>query len=510
MPNKINWKFLTIVLCLLLLAGGIYNYVRQVSLIRADTEHAFQSRSELLGKFVALHRDQVTVMRNLLADRYAQTATEAAPPLGTKQLPALGVWAVSDSKALGNATVTGDLAFPPTPAMQREIASAIGMTPQIKAALQFNADVVWAYYLSASHFIYLAPQTPVEQFRFSNALYQRSYWQQASPKANPARRMILSGPYQDLAGKGWIMTFAQPVYDGDRFLGVVAIDLRIDTLQQLANVSDALGETMMISEHHHLIARQHGFEPGLHVNPPLTTKLIDWKEDKSSDLWLSSQVVKDELWLVHRVQRNQLYWAAARETRPLWIMIVLMGLVMALSLRLKTALAEVTRLMHVDPLTQALNRRGFFEKADMTLAMAQRKQLTPVVLMMDIDHFKKVNDTFGHDTGDSVLKQVGSYLGKGCRPFDLFCRWGGEEFVLLLMLEGADDAFAVAERLRQEAQRTRIQPGDQPVTLSGGLVRVQTGESVEDAIKRADLLLYDAKHNGRNHIEVEAALRPAT
>ena len=87
----------------------------------------------------------------------------------------------------------------------------------------------------------------------------------------------------------------------------------------------------------------------------------------------------------------------------------------------------------------------------------------------------------------------------------MICRWGGEEFVVLMLLEHADDALSVAERIRQEAQHTRIQPGDVPVTLSGGLAILQPGEPLDQAIKRADQQLYAAKANGRNQIRSAAA-----
>jgi len=101
----------------------------------------------------------------------------------------------------------------------------------------------------------------------------------------------------------------------------------------------------------------------------------------------------------------------------------------------------------------------------------------------------------------------GNYLLQGRRPFDLICRWGGEEFIALFLLPHGEDAGHVAERLRQQAQRTRIPQGDLQVTLSGGLVLLDAGETLDTAIKRADMLLYRAKQNGRNRIEHE---HPAT
>lgn len=486
--------------CLTSLALGIGTsvYLRTLERLRHEAESTFRSRSELISTFVALHRDQVAVMRNLLLEHYTEPGHNAAA-LTLQQYPEENVWRLTPDGPSPAGTLSGS-GKQPTTGQQQEITAAIGMDGQLRPALEYNQEVAWLYYLSANNFIYIAPRAPFEQFHFQPALYQRDYWRHASPPANPQRRLILEGPFQDMGGKGWVLSFTEPVYAGDSFLGVVALDLRINTLQQLTGVGSAIGETMMISEDHNLIARQGAFFPGAELNPPLSDSPSDWRTDDAGDHWLSSPVVPDELWVVHQIKGHELLWAAARESAPTWLVIVLVGLLGVLSWRLIGALAQLARMVHTDPLTLLLNRRGLFDRAESLLALAQRKQLPLAVLIMDIDHFKTINDNYGHDAGDSVLKQLGGYVLKARRPFDLVCRWGGEEFVLVLLLEQAEQALAVAERMRQEVQRTRIPPNDLPITLSGGLVLLHEDETLEQAIKRADLLLYAAKHNGRNHI----------
>ncbi|WP_295446446.1 sensor domain-containing diguanylate cyclase [uncultured Thiodictyon sp.] len=484
----------------LAIVTGVGTYVRHVKLLRAEIESTFLSRNELLSTFVALHRDQVTVMRNLVVERYRTAAEPAVSGLQIREHPELNGWEVLTPEVPVAGTVTGDGPLPLSPQQRREIAAAMGIEAQVRAALKFDKEVAWLYYVSANQFIYLAPQTPVEQFHFTPELYQRGYWLEAVPERNPQRRMILNGPLKDLGGKGWVMTFAEPVYVDNTFLGVVALDLRIQTLEQLTKIGQSTGETIMIGENERLIARPGGFAPDVQLQPRLSDKLIDWHEDDANGWWLSSPVIKDELWLVHRVSRRQLYWAAARESAATWLVIVMLGVLGVMAWRLRTALAQVTQLTHVDPLTQALNRRGFYAQAQTTLALAKRKQLPLALIIMDIDHFKRINDNHGHAAGDTVLKQLGGYLNDARRPFDLFCRWGGEEFILVLVLDDATPAVAVAERFRQEAQRTRIPPDDLPITLSGGLVMIQDGEPIDAAIKRADRLLYQAKEGGRNKI----------
>lgn len=489
-----------VALILIALALSVATLVKHVAQLRLDAEHTFRSRSELLTKFVATHRDQVSVMRNLLVERYSTTAATPVAPFPSRNLHEGNRWELFPQPAGAQGAVSGSMLFPRTPELDREIDAALAMDAQIRAALEFDREAVWLYYISTRGFMYIAPRSRAEHAFFTPELFERRYWLEARPEGNPTRRMIISGPYRDLGGMGNILTFAEPVYVGDEFLGLVALDVRLDTLQMLTNVGDAIGESMIISENDRLIARQTGSTHGTRVHPPLSHTLVDWREDPSGDLWLSSPVVRDELWLVHRVKWADLFGAAAQKSVTAWLAIALMGFLGHLALRLREALVEVVRLTQVDPLTQTLNRRGFYDKAAVSLAVAKRKHLAIAVLIMDIDFFKKVNDGYGHAVGDEVLKQLGWYLLQACRPYDLLCRWGGEEFVAVLLLERPEDALAVAERLRQEGQRTRVQPDDKGVTLSGGLVLLKTGEMLDHAIERADELLYQAKKGGRDRI----------
>ncbi|WIT13935.1 diguanylate cyclase [Paucibacter sediminis] len=475
-------------------------FVHHLEQLRAEAESTFASRSALLAKFVALHRDRVTVMRKLMQERYATGAVQPSPAPNAERHAGQDSWSLlPEPDAAGIAS--GSAPLPLSNEQSRELAAAMAMDAQIKAALQYDADLAWLYYLSAQRFIYIAPHGKVGSFHFSDALYERGYWEASSPTRNPARRMILKGPYQDLAGQGWIVTFAEPVYAAEHMLGVVAVDLRINTLEQLANVGRSLGETMMVSGDQRLIAKQSGFAPGMRLHPPLSHKLIDWNADDGGDLWLSSSVIDDELWLVHRLRRRELYLAAARESGSAWLMVLLFGLLAMMAVRLRAALIQAKLLMRTDPLTQALNRRGFYEKAEGLLALAQRQQLVLAVLIMDIDFFKKINDSHGHAVGDTVLKDLGTALRSTKRSSDLVCRWGGEEFVLLLPLASSDQALASAERLRAHAQLIHVGDINGPtITLSGGLVIKRADEPLDAAIKRADELLYEAKQGGRNNI----------
>jgi diguanylate cyclase (GGDEF)-like protein/PAS domain S-box-containing protein len=166
-----------------------------------------------------------------------------------------------------------------------------------------------------------------------------------------------------------------------------------------------------------------------------------------------------------------------------------------------------------DPLTGVCNRRGLELKA-LTLAEPSSASATrPAWIMIDIDHFKLVNDRYGHPSGDRVLKAVASALQSVARGDDLLARFGGEEFVLLLSATTESLALGVAERLRQRVEALSITTDVGPVrvTASFGVAMQAPGESWVKALDRADAALYRAKGAGRNQVQfAEPEVAPAS
>jgi len=494
-----------------MLLAAAASFVHQLREVQLQAEHNFSSRTALVQKFVTLNLDKLEVMSLLLRQHYhappapGATALPATQPHGALweiQLP-LVLPGTDEGDAQRMAVVTGPMPQQPTQQQQqqqREILAAAAMAPQIRSAFKYDPDVFRLYYLSAQKFLYLASRSGDEHVHFSEALYQRRYWSAAGPANNPARRTVLHGPYPDAGGLGMVVTFAQPVHDGDRFLGIVALDLGVDKLQRLTTVGHSAGSSLLIDASEGLVTSAADMTPGQPVRAPLPDGTLRWQKDSDGTRWLHSQVAKDDLSLVHRLTRNTLYAAAAARSVDTWIIVLLSGGLFVLALRLRRAVSEVQRLTQIDPLTQVLNRRGLQQQSRALLALARRKRLAVALAIYDIDHFKKINDTYGHPIGDEVLKQLGKNLQAGLRKSDLFCRWGGEEFVLLMVLDVPENASVVAERMRQIAQQARIPTDGSGITLSAGVVVLADGESIDAAVTRADQHLYAAKAAGRNRI----------
>ena len=158
-----------------------------------------------------------------------------------------------------------------------------------------------------------------------------------------------------------------------------------------------------------------------------------------------------------------------------------------------------------DELTGLYTRRATREMAPERIVQARRSRLGVAVMMLDLDHFKRINDGLGHGAGDLVLRPVGSLLRDNARPDTLLARYGGEEFVVLSPVEDLRAARRLAERLRlaiADAPWAEITHEAAGVTLSAGVALVEIGASLDDALRRADAALYRAKREGRNQVQV--------
>lgn len=165
---------------------------------------------------------------------------------------------------------------------------------------------------------------------------------------------------------------------------------------------------------------------------------------------------------------------------------------------IKRANAKIIEISRTDPLTGLANRRYFDERLKETISLSTRNSKPLSLIMTDIDQFKKVNDTFGHDIGDTVLKGYAELMIKGSRKEDLVARFGGEEFIILLPLTSIQEALTIAERIRISLSKTDLIGGNNFITASYGISQLIENEKSKHFIKRADDALYMAKNSGRN------------
>ena len=159
---------------------------------------------------------------------------------------------------------------------------------------------------------------------------------------------------------------------------------------------------------------------------------------------------------------------------------------------------KITELTRIDPLTQLSNRRYFSERIEEMISLANRKSQPLSLIMIDIDHFKSINDTYGHDAGDRVLQAFAGLMKINARKEDLVSRFGGEEFIILLPFTDILQAYDFSERIRTELARKNLLGNGRQITASFGVSRLMPDEGNESLLKRADRALLQAKALGRN------------
>ncbi|MGM0379823.1 MAG: GGDEF domain-containing protein [Bacillota bacterium] len=167
-----------------------------------------------------------------------------------------------------------------------------------------------------------------------------------------------------------------------------------------------------------------------------------------------------------------------------------------LSKELDEKIELITKISQTDQLTQIYNRVKFNEELEKEIRKHQ-KHLS--IIMFDIDHFKKVNDNYGHDIGDRVLIRLTNVVNELIRKNDTFARWGGEEFMILNPETNIEDAYDLAEKVRKKIKNTKIEKVGN-ITCSFGVTEYKIEDEFDSFTKRVDEALYQAKENGRDRV----------
>jgi len=162
---------------------------------------------------------------------------------------------------------------------------------------------------------------------------------------------------------------------------------------------------------------------------------------------------------------------------------------------------EAERMAETDPLTNIYNRRKFSELLDKEIERVERYNRALSVILLDIDNFKKINDTYGHDTGDYVLKRISRLIRENIRKVDTLARYGGEEFIIILPETNLKGSMAIAGRIRRVIEKTSLDKVGH-ITISAGISTFTEGDSRQSIVKKADRGLYIAKREGKNRVSV--------
>lgn len=499
---------LALVVMLLVCSNGWYVYSRSLSLADQYAHHAVlgvdQHFSSIFGYIDTIESEAVADLQwgepNPDALRLLSSLRDvpAQPYFALDALPAALSYAT-----VGNLSGQGQLATLDA-GRRREMAVALGLAPLMTAAYRHlgSNGVAWVYYVSDQQFIYLYPFVPAATYHYSASTYSGLFWRMAQPDVNPHGLRLTTPVYLDQAGKGPMLTVGQPIWVGGKFHGVLCMDVSVATLNQLLRGSDApLGSLYLLNAQNQVVAASHA-----EALPQQSLQQLPVTEAYLAGPTAHVKVfaVGDSgMRVLHYLPNGWLALEILKGTAPGVVAALLLWLALALLTRTWTLNRELHRLSEHDALTGALNHRAFQTLlARLFDNYCQHGEVFSLV-MVDLDHFKKVNDSFGHAVGDDVLKvlvRLARYLS---RRQDRIARLGGEEFVLVLPGTELRDAMKAAVRLRLLLERLNWSKLGLPdkVTASMGCAMVLASDQQAGAVlKRADDAMYRAKQEGRNRV----------
>lgn len=424
--------------------------------------------------------------------------------------------------------------------------TGIGKIPQsgdvlkeLGLAMEFNKffsnfysefpDVAWLYYTSESNFIDMYPWISSDKFSYSEKLKTVDFYSVATPENNPKRDMKWTSVYLDQAGKGYMVTLSSPIYAKGVFKGVVSFDL---TNALLSKIIDSKYDGYLIDNTNTVLAASHleaANDSLINIADMLKMKKGDIEKIKSLD---NNQVKLVGLYFVNTFSFEDAPWEFFIRV-PVWtivggsllqiVPILLIGFLflralveidkrkltekeLANSLKeLKSYQRLLEKVATYDYLTNTVNRRGLKEKFRQVRKESTGKSpLSPVSFIIgDIDHFKRFNDTYGHAAGDKVLIEIAECIKRAAGPRGTVCRWGGEEFVIMLPGRTYMEAMTIAENVRKGIEEIVI-PWNNLMklrtTMTFGVQEGNIEEMIDRSIEEADYALYVAKTNGRNRV----------
>ncbi len=396
-----------------------------------------------------------------------------------------------------------------------EMASSLALTRYFKIVKGLNESFVRVYYASNHHFSTSYPYVWSDQFMWNASMLEKPLWQNATPGINPEGKLFFTALYKETSKEGPLVTIGHPVYNEKEFLGTVNLDIRVASESAFLESKNLHKGTYVIVNRENEIIAASGLDgyskneifraKELLSTDVLKTPVTGNKYVSSGSDYVYVKAFESAPWKLYYLKNkfdvysNSLYYVGL-----ILIVIILLFRVKTLIKRLSASRDELERQALTDPMTKLFNRRYLSEVTQPLLDLMYRNSSQLSVILLDIDKFKHINDTYGHQIGDDVIIKLAQTLQTYTRKSDIICRFGGEEFVILLPETTMEGAMSLAEVLRREVEKLVMvfsQKIELRFTISIGVSAVDKGEQNLDAvITRADTALYEAKESGRNKV----------
>ena len=470
-----------------------------------NTASEFETRIKTgVGSIMSLHATAGEIYKNRSIDHKIVAQVHEVNAQGDFVL---------DVPTLSNLTGFGGLES--SRKIVHEMATSLALTKYFAIIKRLNSNAVRIYYTSKNSFSTSYPYVWSDQFMWSAEMLERPQWLYATPLLNPDRKLFVTPLHKCLRKEKVLVTIGHPLYDKEGFLGSVNMDIAVEEESAfLASKNLHTGTYVIVNAQNEIVAAS-----GL---KGYTEKVVNRAKNLLSPDILAAAATNGELvslgsdylyvkqfentpWkLYYTKNRFDVYISSFYYAGMVLIVILLLFRVKTLIKRLSASRDALEQQALTDPMTKLYNRRYLSEITQHLLGLMRRNSSALSVVMLDIDKFKKVNDTYGHQVGDDVIIKLAQTLQKYTRTSDVIFRLGGEEFLVLLPDTGVDGAMSVAETLRSEVEKLRLLLDDEielHFSISIGVSEVQKGEhNFNLSMTRADAALYEAKEGGRNRV----------
>lgn len=413
------------------------------------------------------------------------------------------------STEIGNITGLGPV--PQSDIDLQELNLAISYNYYFSDFLKRLPEVTWIYYTSENDFVLMYPWISSKEFKYSQDVKKLPFYSVAIPENDKLREAVWTPVYTDAAGKGHMITLSSPIYYGDDFKGLLSLDY---TTEALSGILKSKFDGYLIDSENNIIcasnlSEANGSVLSLKAGAGLSDDDVQAVESAKFDVvqkagnhYIYKARLYDAPWTVLIVvPLYSIIGKALLLTLPEIIIGILLLFAYIVLMNLQKAEERLKNASLTDPLTGLNNRRYLDTLIEKEIARADRYKESFSIVSLDLDRFKRVNDTWGHPIGDEVLKLTANTVKDSIRESDILVRMGGEEFAVLLPHTDADAAYKIAERARKAIEEAN-HPIAGKVTASFGVAERQSGESYNSLYRRVDKALYKAKDSGRNCVIV--------
>jgi len=470
-----------------------------------NTTREFETRIKAgVGSVLYLHAAAEEIYKNRgLSLKYAKKVHE---------VNAQGDF-VLDIDVLSNLTGFGGL--DKNKEILHEMASSLELTRYFAIVKGLNKSFIRVYYASKHKFSTSYPYIWSDQYMWDTSMMQKAPWVMAIPEFNPTGQLFFTPLHKERQKDRLLLTIGHPVYHKKKFLGTVNLDISVASESAFLDSKNQYDGTYVIVNPSGQIIAASGLDGYtttaiFNAKELLDEKLLNLPFTDGQHIDFESNylcIKKFEMvpWkLIYFKKKTDLYITPFYYVGMLFSIIVLLFGVKLLIGRLADSRNELERQALTDPMTKLYNRRYLSEITQHMLGLMRRSSSELAVIMLDIDKFKNVNDTYGHQVGDEVIIKLAESLQEHTRKSDVVCRLGGEEFLVLLPETNTEGAMLKAETFRKVVEELTLTLADELTlnfTISLGVSEVTTTEeSFEAAMNRADAALYEAKESGRNKV----------